>query len=94
MEILTGTSVLVSWNSLTIPNVQEYRVYYRPTQTGHSEEFVTVSRLSSYAIIAGLRIGLEYQFQVVAMIAENENVIMGGRSVLDDESTVNVLQGK
>ena len=96
MEVLTSTSVLVSWSSgANIPNVQGYEVYYRPTQSGGSEGAMTVPNFSSSVTISGLRNGVEYQFQVAAMIVEGTDVIMGERSVLNEKSTITVSsQGK
>ena len=91
MEVVTGTSVLVSWTSLTLPDVQGYVIYYR--QTGQSKEFVTVPSSSSSArLITGLRNGLEYQFQVAGKFATDGDIITGGRNA---ESVIAVMiQGK
>lgn len=93
VETLTDTSVLISWNSVALSNVQGYTIYYRPSNTRQSEELTAVTSFSNSATISGLRNGVEYQFQVVAIIAEGNEVIIGERSILDDNSRI-VLQGK
>ena len=82
VEIVFDTSVRVSWDSVDIPEITGYTVYY--SQTGNrkrqSEEFITVNSSVTSVVIEGLLNNVEYQFQVVAIAELDGNVIMGQRS--------------
>ena len=83
VEVVSDTLVRVSWDSVDIPEITGYTVYY--SQTGNrkrqSEESITVPSSDNSVVIEGLLNNVEYQFQVVA-IAELDGgvVIMGQRS--------------
>ena len=84
VKVVSDTSVRVSWDSVDIPEITGYTVYY--SQTGNrkrqSEEPITVpsSDNSVHVVIEGLLNNLEYQFQVVAIAELDGDVIMGQRS--------------
>ncbi len=80
MDILSQTSVNVSWENISIPRIVNYTVYYKLTKIvgGQSEQSVTVPNSDSSVVIEELITGMEYQFQVAA-IAKLEGA--GQRSV-------------
>ena len=84
VEVVSDTSVKVSWDSVDIPEITGYTVYY--SQTGNrkrqSEESITVPSSDNSVVIEGLLNNVEYQFQVVAIAELDGDVIMGQRSVL------------
>ena len=82
VEVVSDTSVRVSWDSVDIPEITNYTVYY--SQTGdrkrQSEESITVPSSDKSVVIEGLLNNVEYQFQVVAIAELDGDVIMGQRS--------------
>ena len=84
VEVVSDTSVRVSWDSVDIPEITGYTVYY--SQTGNrkrqSEESITVPSSDNSVVIEGLLNNVEYQFQVVAIAELYGGVIMGQRSLL------------
>ena len=84
VEVVSDTSVRVSWDSVDIPEITGYIVYY--SQTGNrkrqSEESITVPSSDNSVVIEGLLNNVEYQFQVVAIAELDGDVIMGQRSLL------------
>ena len=82
LEVVSATSIQVSWDRLDIPEITRYIVYY--SQTGNSEMVTTVSGSENSVTIDNLLTDMEYQFQVVA-VAEldgESDAIMGERSNL------------
>ena len=83
VEIVSDTSVRVSWDSVDIPEITGYTVYY--SQTGNrkrqSEESITVPSSDNSVVIEGLLNNVEYQFQVVAIAELDGDVIIGQRSI-------------
>ena len=78
LEMLSATSIQVTWDQLDIPEITGYIVYY--SQTGNSEMITTVSGSENSVIIDNLLTNVEYQFQVVAVAELDGDVVMGGRS--------------
>ena len=82
VEVVSDTSVRVSWDSVDIPEITGYTVYY--SQTGNkkrqSEESITVPSSDNSVVIEGLLNNVEYQFQVVAIAELDGDVIMGQRT--------------
>ena len=85
IEVVSASSVRVSWEGVDIPEITGYTVYY--SQTGNrnrqSEElFVTVPSSVNSVVIGDLVSNVEYQFQVAA-IAELDGVVFTGtRSIV------------
>ena len=80
LEVLSATSIQVTWDQLDIPEITGYIVYY--SQTGNSEMETTVPSSENSVTIDNLLTDVEYQFQVVA-VAEldgDSDTIMGERS--------------
>ena len=78
LEVLSATSIQVSWDRLDIPEITGYIVYY--SQTGNSEMVTTVSSSENSVTIENLLTDVEYQFQVVAVAELDGEVVMGERS--------------
>ena len=78
LEVLSGTSIQVSWDRLDIPEITRYIVYY--SQTGNSEMVIRISGSENFVTIENLRTNVEYQFQVVAVAELDGEVVMGVRS--------------
>ena len=84
-DILSATSVRVSWDRLDIPEITGYIVYYR--QIGNSELEVSIAELSvnisssdTSVTIDNLISDMQYQFEVVAVAELNGDVVIGQRS--------------
>ena len=84
MVIVSANSVKVSWDRIIIPEITGYTVYYSQTGNRQSEEVsVTVPSSADSALIEGLVVNVEYQFQVVAVAElEGGGVVMGQRSMV------------
>ena len=78
LEVVSATSIQVSWDRLDIPEITSYMVYY--SQTGNSEMVTTVSGSENSVTIENLLTDVECQFQVVAVAALDGDVVMGERS--------------
>ena len=81
VEMLSSSSVRVSWDSIDIPEITNYTVYYRKTGNGMGERSMTVPSSTNSVVIEGLMSNVQYQFQVVALIVEGNVVVMGRRSL-------------
>lgn len=81
MEQLSTTAVRVSWESINLPDIAGYRVYYSRTgnRKRQSEEGLTmdVSSSENSADVSGLSSYVQYNFQVAA-IAELDGVEITG----------------
>jgi hypothetical protein len=69
VDVLSANSVRVSWDSIDIPGIANYTVYYSETgnREGQSEEgSVIVPSSVNSVVIDGLVTNVEYQFQVAA----------------------------
>ena len=93
VEIVSDTSVRVSWDSVDIPEITGYTVYY--SQTGNrkrqSEDSITVPSSDNFVVIEGLLNNVEYQFQVAAIAEVDGETIVGQRSIPDDMAVILVV---
>ena len=80
LEVVSATSIQVTWERLEIPEIIGYRVYYG--QTGNSEMVATVSGSDNSVTIENLLTDVEYQFQVLAVAELDGEIIIGDRSNL------------
>ena len=80
LEILSASSVNVSWDRLNISLVTGYIVYYSRKGNNGEEMFTNVSSPSNSVIIRDLMTDVEYQFEVVAIAEVGGDVVMGERS--------------
>ena len=78
LEVVSATSIQVSWDRLDIPEITGYIIYYG--QTGNSEMVTTVPGSENSVTIENLLTDVEYQFQVVAVAELDRDVLMGKRS--------------
>ena len=78
VEVLSATSIQVSWDILDIPEITRYIVYY--SQTVNSEMATIVSDSENSVTIDNLLTNEEYQFQVVAVAELDGDMIIGERS--------------
>ena len=84
VEVTSDTSVRVSWDSLDVPEITGYIVYY---QSGVINELsvnvsLTTAQPTINITVEGLMNNEEYQFQVVAVAELDGEVIIGQRSVV------------
>ena len=78
LEVVSATSIQVSWDRLYFPEITGYIVYY--SQKGNSESATIVPSSMNSVTIDNLLTDVEYQFQVVAVAELDEDVVMGERS--------------
>ena len=81
LEVISATSIRVTWDQLDISEITGYTVYY---QTGNSEMNTTVSESNNSVTIDNLLTDVEYQFQVVAIakLEGESEATVGDRSNL------------
>ena len=90
VEQLTETSVRVSWDVISLPEVTRYRVFYSQVESRNrqvmGELTADVRRDQTFVVIEDLASSMLYQFQAVA-IAEQEGMeYVGNRSVVHIDS--------
>ena len=90
MEVVSDSSVRVSWDRIALPEVTGYRVYY--SETGSEEEvFVIVPSSADSVVIGDLLNDVEYQFQVAVIalhtIAGQRSPILRTTVTLHPEAT-------
>ena len=91
VEQLTETSVRVSWDAISLPEVTRYRVFYSQVESRKrqvmGELMVEVQgRDQTSVVIENLVSSVQYQFQVVAIAVLGGMEFVGERSVVRDES--------
>ena len=83
-DVLSASSVRVSWDRLDIPEITGYIVYY--SQIGNSDEksntelSVNITSPDTSVTINNLISDMQYQFEVVALAELNGDVAVGQRS--------------
>ena len=88
VEVLSPTSVRVSWDRITDESVTGYRVYYSPKGSGQLDErSITLPASESSVVITGLSGGVEYQFQVAAIAEFGGQEVEGERSPITSIAT-------
>ena len=97
LEVVSGDSVVVSWDSVNITEIVGYIVYY--SQTGRDEEddieaSLHVSDFTDTVVVENLLSGVEYQFQVAAITAEPDGEQRIGRRSHVYTATLPVTQNK
>ena len=78
LEVVSATSIQVSWDRLDIRELTGYIVYY--SQAGNSEMNTTLSSSENSVAFNNLLTDVEYQFQVLAVAELDGETIMGERS--------------
>jgi fibronectin type 3 domain-containing protein len=91
VEVVSANSVRVSWDSIDIPEITGYSIYY--SQTGNRERQceVTVPSSVNSVVIEGLVNNEEYQFQVAAIAVLDGEIITGRRSMLSTITAVTTI---
>ena len=80
VEMLSNTSVIVSWESIdTSEPTISYRVYYYYNQSGDMDAFVNAS--SNSIVIDNLTSIVEYLFYVVVIAEVDGQILIGRRSM-------------
>ena len=80
VEQLTETSVRVSWDAISLPEVTRYRVFYSQVESRRQVEEET------FVVIEDLVSSAQYQFQVVAIAVLGGIKFVGERSVVGEDS--------
>ena len=85
VEVVSATSVRVSWDRIDLPEITGYTVYY--SQTGNrqrrqqsGEESVTVPSSASSVVIGDLESNVQYQFQVAVTVQRTGTFVLSQRS--------------
>ena len=80
IDMISSTSLRVSWDRLDIPEITRYIIYY--SQTGNSEMVasVDVSVSENSVTIEDLMSNIQYQFEVVGVAEVEGATLMGERS--------------
>ena len=91
VEQLTDTSVRVSWNAISLPEVTRYKVFYSQVESRKrqvmGELMVKVQgRDQTSVVIENLVSSVQYRFQVVSIAVLGGREFTGERSVVGDES--------
>ena len=81
---LTSSAARVSWNSIDLPDIVGYRVFYSQTGNRSIVELTTdVSGVENSADVSDLERNVEYQFQVAAIVEVGRMTgLLGTRSVV------------
>ena len=69
VKTLSATAVRVSWNSVAIPEITGYIIYYSSVTGSREKQIITVTSSVTSVNIVDLLNNVRYQFQV-AIIAE------------------------
>ena len=83
LEVLSATSVRVSWDRFDIPEITGYIVYYSQTMNSEmvpTQHFINVFSSTNFVLLTDLTSGAEYQFEVVAVAELDGDTVMGERS--------------
>jgi hypothetical protein len=79
VEVVSANSVRVSWDSIDIPEITGYTVYYSQTGNRERQSEVTVPSSDNSVVIEGLVNNEEYQFQVAAIAVLDADMITKGQ---------------
>ncbi len=91
VEMVSGDSVRVSWDSVDFPRITRYSIYYRQTDSEEIENSDTVSNTVNSILIENLTANVEYQFQVAAIAEVDGEVFVGQRSTINAMSILTVI---
>ena len=80
LDVISSTSLRVSWDRLDIPEITRYIVYYSQTENSEMVASVNVSDSENSVIIEDLMSNIQYQFEVVAVAEVEGDEVMGERS--------------
>ncbi len=79
--VVSGTSIRVSWDPITDPGISGYIILYTSTPDGNDTQQKNITSTEPLPVlISGLSPGVEYQFQVQAVVEVNGEVFLGEKS--------------
>ncbi len=85
VEVVSGTSIRVSWDPITDPGISGYIILYTSLHVGDGNTIQQKSITSTEplpVLISGLSPGVEYQFQVQAVVVADGEVFLGESSAI------------
>ena len=90
VEVLTSTSVKVSWDKLDVQEITHYIIYYRQIakRKRQVETTVQVPATANSVVISNLTSSGHYVFEVEARLVIGEAIFVGPRS---DRNTVGFI---
>ena len=96
VEQLTDTSVNVSWDAISLPEVTSYRVFYSQVESRKRQVMGELmmevqGRDQTSVVIEDLVSSVQYRFQVVAEAVLGGMEFTGERSVVGEESMVTLI---
>ncbi len=87
--VVSGTSIHVSWDPITDPGISGYIILYTSTADGNDTQQKNITSIEPLPVlISGLSPGVEYQFQVQAVVEVNGEVFLG-----EESDTVKIRTG-
>ena len=92
VEQLTDTSVRVSWDAISLPEVTRYRVFYSQVERQVMGELMVEvqGRDQTSVVIENLVSSVQYQFQVVAVAVLGGREFTGARSAVCDDILISL----
>ncbi len=81
--VVKDTSIRVSWDPITDPGISGYIILYTSTPDGSDIQQKNITSTEPLPVlISGLSPGVEYQFQVQAVVAVDGEVFLGETSAI------------
>ncbi len=81
VEVVSDTSIRISWDPITDPGISGYIILYTSTSDGNDTQQKNITSTEPLPVlISGLSPGLEYQFQVQAVVEVDGEVFLGEKS--------------
>ncbi len=75
--VVSGTSIRVSWDPITDPGISGYIILYTSTPDGNDTQHKNITSTEPLPVlISGLSPGMEYQFQVQAVVEVDGEVFL------------------
>ncbi len=79
--MVSDTSIHVSWDPITDPGISGYIILYTSTSDGNNTQQKSISSTEPLPVlISGLSPGVEYKFQVQAVVEIDGEVFLGEKS--------------
>ncbi len=81
IEVVNDTSIRVSWDPITDPGISGYIILYTTTSVGNDTQQKNITSTEPLLVlISGLSPGVEYQFQVQAVVEVDGEAFLGEKS--------------
>ncbi len=88
IEVVSDTSIRVSWDPITDPGISGYIILYTSTPHGSDIQQKNITSTEPLPVlISGLSPGVEYQFQVQAVVEVDGEVFLGESSPIINATT-------